>query len=309
MRAFLVVLASLPLAASAAAKQKVAVLDVRAVQGVAPGTATILTAIVVDDTARAGYEVISQADVSAMIGFEKQKQMLGCSDDSSCLAEIGGALGVDFVLSGQVGQIGSRYHLSFQLLDARRARVVARAARFSDRDDDALAAAAQGAVKELLEAAAAARPRAAAPVLPPPKLVPTPAEPGAKPDLSARPAAAPAVSVAKVDRPSGRRRTLAWVALGGGAALLAGGVVFGLQASSKRDELEDAWRRPDYPSFYDDKSSEAKSAALTANVLYAAGAASTGVGAWLWWTSRPGAVAVAPVLGDGRVGLAAAGSF
>jgi TolB-like protein len=296
MRAFLVVvLASLPLAASGAARQKIAVLDVRAVQGVAPGTATILTAIVVDDTARGGYEVISQADVSAMIGFEKQKQMLGCSDDSSCLAEIGGALGVDFVLSGQVGQIGSRYHLSFQILDSRRARVVSRAARFSERDDDALAAAAQGAVKELLQAAAAAAPRAA------PKL-----------DLSARPAApapSPAAAASKADRPSGRRRTLAWVALGGGAALLAGGVVFGLQANARRDELKDGWRRADYPSFYDDKSKEAKSAALTANVLYGAAAVSTGVGAWLWWTSRPGAVAVAPVAGEGRVGLVAAGRF
>lgn len=316
MRALLlaIVAAAAPLAADGAAKQKIAVLDVRAVQGVSPGTATILTAIVVDDAARAGFEVISQADVSAMIGFEKQKQMLGCSDDSSCLAEIGGALGVDFVLSGQVGQIGTRYHLSFQLLDARKAKVVSRAARFSERDEDALAAAAQATVGDLLAAAAATQPRAAVPVLPPPALVPKPADPGTAPapaarsDLAARPAA-PAASTAKVDRPSSRRRTLAWVALGGGAALVAGGVVFGLQANAKREELKDAWRQPDYASVYDKKSSEARSAALTANVLYGAGAVSAGVGAWLFLTSRPRGVAVAPVVGGGQLGLAAAGRF
>jgi hypothetical protein len=87
--ALLVVLA-FPAVASAA-KVKVAVTEVKSVQGVAVGTATILSDIVVSEVARHGYDVISQSDISAMIGFEKQKKMLGC-DETSCLAEIGGAL-------------------------------------------------------------------------------------------------------------------------------------------------------------------------------------------------------------------------
>jgi len=146
--------AALPaVSALAATRQKVAVLDVRAVQGVAAGTATILTAIIAGDTAQGGYDVLSQADIGALLGFERQKKMLGCGEDSSCLAEIGGALGAEYVLSTQVGQIGSRFHLSLQLLDARKGSVVARVSTFSETTEDALAATAERAVAQALAAA------------------------------------------------------------------------------------------------------------------------------------------------------------
>ncbi|HEY6001421.1 MAG TPA: hypothetical protein VIV57_01025 [Anaeromyxobacter sp.] len=301
MRAFLLVAAAvLPLAASPAGRQKIAVLDVRAVQGVAPGTAAILTAIVVDGASR-GFDVISQSDVAAMIGFEKQRQMLGCAEDSGCLAEIGGALGVDYVLSGQVGQIGSRYHLSLRLLDSRKAKVASRVARFSERDDDALAAAAQAAVADLMAGVGQAR------GVPPP-LPPGAGEPSAMPDLSARPKA-PAAGATRADRSFWSSRAAAWTTLGAGVALAAGGVVFGLQARAARNDLADAWRRPDYASFYDRKSSEAKRDALLANVLYGAGAATAGVGVWMFVRSGPSTVTVAPLAGSGTLGLAAAGGF
>ena len=156
MKRALVLLALATLSTSsarAAPRQKVAVLDVRAVQGVSPGTATILTAIIAGDTQSAGYDVLSQADIGALIGLERQKKMLGCGDDFSCLAEIGGALGAEYVLSTQVGQIGSRFHLSLQLLDARRASVIARVSTFSDTTEDALAATTQRAVAQALSAA------------------------------------------------------------------------------------------------------------------------------------------------------------
>ncbi len=320
-------LAAVPLAPSAAGgRQRIAVLDIRAVQGVSPGSATILTAIVVDDAARGGYDVISQADVSAMIGFEKQKQMLGCGEDSSCLAEIGGALGVDFVLSGQVGQIGSRFHLSFQLLDSRKGKVVARTAKFSDRNEDDLANAAQQCVAELLTAARnISAPRVAAPVAPPevkPEPPPPPPPPAKvpaatnaplvaaapRPDLAARPFAAPPVEPIRSAsvRPF---RTAAWITLGAGVALIGGGVVSGLKAKSERDALANAWAEPGYPGIYDSKSKAAKSAALVANVCYLAGGAATGVSGWLFWRSRAPAFSIAPAVEDGRFALVAGGSF
>lgn len=290
------VLASIPCLAAAAARQRVAVLDLRAVQGVQPGTAAVLTAIVTDETSRGGFEVVSQADILTMLGFEKQKQMLGCSDNS-CLAELGGALGAAYVLSGQVGEIGSRYHLSVQLLDARRGKVVARAARFSDRNEDALADAAQQAVRTLV---AAARQPGALPPL---------AQKGATPDLAAPPAlASPApATAAAVPRPG---RTAAWITTGAGVALLAGGAIFGLQAQSQRDSLAKAdWRDPGYAATYDSKSKSVKASALLSNVCWGAGAVTTGVGAWLLWRTRAPAVAVAPAVGDGQLGLVAAGRF
>jgi TolB-like protein len=288
-----------PAPAGAASRQKIAVLDVRAVQGVQPGTASVLTAIVVDETSRGGYDVVSQADIMTLLGFERQKRILGCSEDS-CLAELGGALGADYVLSGQVGEIGSRYHLSVQLLDARRGKVIARAARFSDRSGDALAEAAQQAVRALVAGARQA--------------LPVPGQPRAgRPDLAARPPGAVGASIPPPPPPpgaAGPRRTAAWITLGAGAALLAGGALFGLQAKGARDDLAKAdWRDPGYAATYDSKSKVVRRDALLSNVCWAAGAVTAGVGGWLWWTSRPPAVAVAPALAEGRLALTVGGAF
>ncbi len=328
MRAlWLALLAAAVPAGASAARSKIAVLDIRAVQGVPAGTATVLTAIVVDDAARAGFDVISQADVSAMLGFEKQKKMLGCSEDSSCLAEIGGALGADYVLSGQVGLIGSRHHLSFQLLEARRARVVARAARFSDRDEDALAAETQAAVKELLAAASpqrapaataakATEATAAAKAAEPTTKAADPAKsPAAQPstakaDLAAKPATPAGASVEKVARPPYRpSKLVAYGTLGAGAFLLLAGVANSARASAAHDALANAWQDPNYASVYDAKSAEVKRYNTAAATCYALGAVGAGLGGWFVWKRHTAPVALAPAAGDGQIGLVAAGSF
>ncbi|HSN90208.1 MAG TPA: hypothetical protein VLS93_03175 [Anaeromyxobacteraceae bacterium] len=300
IRTLLALSLAVPLAAQAAPRTKLAVMDVRAVQGVAEGTVTILTAIIVADASRAGYDVISQVDVAAMIGFEKQKQMLGCTDQASCLAEIGGALGVDYVVSGQVGQIGSRYHLSLQLLDSRKAKVLARGARFADKDEDALAAAAQATLADLL--AAVERGGAA----PAPAAVAKPAEPARpRPDLSA-PASASVAPKGQGWRPS--RKASYWV-MGGGAAALLVGVVFKVGAANETQKLEDAWQDPNYAAIYQDKKGKIEQLTTAGNSFLVGGTLVTGVGAFMWWKGRPLKVAVAPALGAESVGLVAAGRF
>src|SRR3990172_8953663 len=42
-----------------------------------------------------GLEVTSPRELTALLGLERQRQLLGCEDDSSCLIEIAGAIGVD----------------------------------------------------------------------------------------------------------------------------------------------------------------------------------------------------------------------
>lgn len=315
------VLAVIPALSAAAPRGKIAVTDIRSVQGVAPGTATILSDIVVSEVARAGYDVVSQADITAMLGFEKQKKVLGCSEDSSCLAEIGGALGVDFMLTGQVGQIGSRYRVSLLVVDTKKARVLARSAQFSDQNEDALVRAAETALHEVLVGlrtpavaqAPQVEPPRVAPPPPPPAKVPAATNPppyasSPRPDLAARPfAAAPVEPMRGAGlRPS---RTAAWVTLGAGVALLGGGAVFGLKAKATRDDLAKAWAEPNYQSVYDSKSKDAKAYARNANVLYLLGGAATGVSGWLFWRSRAPAFTVAPAVEDGRLALVAGGSF
>src|SRR5206468_3795433 len=47
-------------------------------------------------------KVTTATDVANVLGVERQKQLLGCGDQSACLAELAGALGVDGILSGSV---------------------------------------------------------------------------------------------------------------------------------------------------------------------------------------------------------------
>jgi len=278
MRRWIVtVLATLPLAAAGAATQaerpKLAILEVKAGQGLPPSAGGTLTAIQTADAARCGFEGVSQADISAMLAFQKQRQMLGCTDEG-CLAEIGGALGAQYVLSGEAARVGSRDHLSLTLLDARRAKVIGRSAGFSAAGDDELAVAAQQRLRELVLQE--------------------------RPDLAAH--MPPVVSPAQ-QRLQGRR-TAAWWTLGAGGALLAGGAVTGLLARSQASDLKGAWQQPDYQSRYDAQ----RRTAHVADVLLGAGAITGGVGAWLWFTSSSGVVAL-PLAAGGAPGVTLAGRF
>lgn len=72
-----------------------------------------------------GFSVISQDDIKAMLALESDKQLLGC-DDVSCIAEIGGALGVDYLVTGTVGQVGDTFLVWLKLIDIRQAKVLNR---------------------------------------------------------------------------------------------------------------------------------------------------------------------------------------
>ncbi|MER2559983.1 MAG: hypothetical protein ABTQ32_04645 [Myxococcaceae bacterium] len=55
---------------------------------------------------REGLKVITNDEIAAVLGLERQRQLLSCTD-SSCMTELGAALGVDAVVLGQVGAIGT----------------------------------------------------------------------------------------------------------------------------------------------------------------------------------------------------------
>lgn len=273
---------------AAGSRARIAVMDVRNVQGVAEGTAAILTDIVASDVARAGNDVISRSDIAAMLGFEKQKQVLGCAEETSCLAEIGGALGVDFMLTGQVGQIGTQYRISLLLVDSRKARVAARAAEFCEKNEDALVRAAQSAVRQLLEA-----------VAPAPAAAPPPAPAGAS---AAAPRPAGPAPAARPDR------TMAWIAFGTSGGLLLGGSLLGLAAKTQYDNLEKQQGQVGYAALWDQRRKSIKQKAAAADVLFVGAVLAGGAGAWLW-ISENRRVALAPALGPGAAGLAASGRF
>lgn len=66
---------------------------------------------------RRGVKVMSPSDIRALIGVERQKQLLGCDDDtSSCLAELGDALGADGVVTGNLGKFGDSFQLNVKIV-------------------------------------------------------------------------------------------------------------------------------------------------------------------------------------------------
>lgn len=71
------------------------------------------------------HNVITAADISALLGLERMKDALGCTD-VVCAAEIGGALGADILLSGTASLLGDEVVLSLSVIEPRTTRVRAR---------------------------------------------------------------------------------------------------------------------------------------------------------------------------------------
>ncbi len=78
--------------------------------------------------AMGGLRVISRSDIIGLLNLEKQKRLMGCANDQ-CLAEIGGALGVDWMLTGTISDFGDTILVNLKLLDVRDVRVIASSSR------------------------------------------------------------------------------------------------------------------------------------------------------------------------------------
>jgi len=127
---------SLPLALLlSAAPVKVAFsgLDAANVQ---PAEADLAAELLAQGLSRRGLEVLTGKDVAALLGHERQQQLMGCADDSSCLTEVVGALGAQGLVRGSVGKLGQVYTLAVKVLSVQRAKPVALFSGEVDRADD-----------------------------------------------------------------------------------------------------------------------------------------------------------------------------
>lgn len=115
-------------------RPKLLVLQLTGGGGIDPDVVSAFTESVTAEVAARGiFDVVSTQEVQTVVGVERQRQLMGCSDDAqSCLAELAGALGAEFVLSGSLARIGESYQLSLQTLDSRKAQPIGRAVRIAD---------------------------------------------------------------------------------------------------------------------------------------------------------------------------------
>ena len=123
MRVALSALAALTLLSSpsrASEREKVAVMPVRVLKSAAGKVERqALDEALLAAVQNLGiFSVIGRSDMNAVLGFEKQKDLLGCSD-TSCFAEIGGALGVDKILEAQVGRADDAWLVSAKLINVK----------------------------------------------------------------------------------------------------------------------------------------------------------------------------------------------
>ncbi len=129
--------------------KKIAVMDLAAA-GVEPSLAQAVSLVVPTEIRGRipSAQVISKDEISAMLGLEKTRQMLGCTG-VGCTAEIGGALGVDELVDGRIGKVGQTYVLELRRLDVKGAKTLGSAARMVRGEEDELVKAVQGMLDEL----------------------------------------------------------------------------------------------------------------------------------------------------------------
>jgi len=77
-------------------------------------------------TALGTHEVLSTRDIQSMLDTEAEKQAAGCDGNSSCLAEVAGALGAAVVVAGETTVLGSGFMVQLTMLEPHAARVLAR---------------------------------------------------------------------------------------------------------------------------------------------------------------------------------------
>jgi hypothetical protein len=165
-------------------------------------------------------------------------------------AEIGGALGVDYLLSSQVGTIGSRFHLALSLADVRKATVVARQSQLCDASEDVLVDVAQKAVGEIFNSILA-------------------------------PATAPAPQVKTT---AGERTSYVSPAITTSLAVgaLVAAIGCGVSAKSSYDGLASEQGTAAFQADWDKQQQSIRQRAMAADILYGAAAITAGISIWLW---------------------------
>ena len=225
-----------------------------------------------------GFRVTTRNELGALIGFERQKQLLGCSTEStSCIAELTGALGVDGLVTGSIARTKAGFAVNVKIIAAGDARQLAAfSTRVKDDDEllDFLAASAKKVAADVPVALGKASDKPLAAVEPPAK----------QPDAEA------------VKAGPGGLRGKAWVPAAAGGALALGGAVLLYLANADADKLRN--HDPSIRSIEDrdNVAKEGETFQLTGAVLVGVGAAAAAAGAGMYFFGAPAAPAHASLV-------------
>lgn len=112
-----VTLLALPLVVLAAVPKHVLVQELRGLD-VPRDEVTWVNEKLIEALAWQRFEVVTGEQVASALGLERQRQLLGCAEGSSCSSEIALALGVDGIVSGSVAKVDGGFDLSVKIFSA-----------------------------------------------------------------------------------------------------------------------------------------------------------------------------------------------
>lgn len=119
-----VTLFALPLVVLAAVPKHVLVQELRGLD-VPRDEVSWVNEKLIEALARQRFEVVTGEQVASALGLERQRQLLGCAEGSSCSAEIALALGVDGIVSGSVAKVDGGFDLSVKIFSAQSGALLA----------------------------------------------------------------------------------------------------------------------------------------------------------------------------------------
>lgn len=93
--------------ALAAAPVQVVVPDARVVSGADPGQGALVAEEIASALPTSAFKVTTSAQLAAVLGLERQRQLAGCNEGSSCVAELASALGADVVAQATLAKVSS----------------------------------------------------------------------------------------------------------------------------------------------------------------------------------------------------------
>ncbi len=132
----------------------VGVMEFVAVCGFSQDQADVLADVLAAEIGGLGeIRVITKSDIQSVLDLEKQRRLAGCTD-YECVAEIGGALGMRWMVTGSVGRFGETLLLNLKLTDVKEAQVTGRVVRKIRGEIDDLLGELPEVVEELFEKSA-----------------------------------------------------------------------------------------------------------------------------------------------------------
>jgi hypothetical protein len=139
----------LTLLAADAERVLVAVPDLVAL-GVKPEMAQNLTAVIAAELGRYDdVRAISSREMGVLLGAERQKALLGCTDES-CTTQLADALGAGKILSGQIGTVEQSIVFTLQLTNVKTASVEGRVVKVVPLGKNQIVDAVRAAVTQLM---------------------------------------------------------------------------------------------------------------------------------------------------------------